>query len=154
RRGTIAGVEDRGVDRVPVGRGSERSWGVAEERDDRKRAPAEGASDVRRVEHPDVGATDAFGGELWVDGAVLTPVRGGDERAVSPWPREDDVPRLVSHEQRSDDVRGRRGDVDDAHAVGEVVHDPHLAVRPGRHRHRLEPDGYRTDVAQPTRPDV
>jgi hypothetical protein len=81
-------------------------------------------------------------------------MRGGDEGAVSAGAREHDVARLVADEQRAHDARGCRGNVDDAHAVGQMVHDPHLGVRARRDRHGLEPDRHAADVRQPARGDV
>ena len=50
---------------------------------------------------------------------------------------EHDVARLVAHAQRGARLEG--SEIDDAHVVGQVVHDPGFTVRAGRHRHRLEP---------------
>jgi antitoxin (DNA-binding transcriptional repressor) of toxin-antitoxin stability system len=72
--------------------------------------------------------------------ALLAAVRGGDERAIAAGAREHDVARLVAHEQRARDARGGRGQIDDAHAVGEVVHHPGFAVAARRDRNRLHPD--------------
>src|SRR5262249_60875621 len=41
-------------------------------------------------------------------------------------------------------------DVDDAHAVGEMVHHPDLGVRAGRHRDGLHPDRHRARVREAT----
>ena len=64
-----------------------------------------------------------------------------------PASREHDVARFVADEQRLRDPRARRVgriDLDDAHAVGEVVHHPGLGpaieVRAGGDRDRLESD--------------
>ena len=145
----VAGVEDGRVDDRAVGTGRERPRGVAEELHERERRTAR----VVRVEDPHVGASHAGRGELratrGIGGeAVLAAARAGDERPAVSAPGEHDVPRLVAHEQRPRDPRERRVggvDLDDAHAVGEVVHDPHLGrtgeVGARGEGHRLEADG-------------
>ncbi len=86
-------------------------------------------------------------------------MRGGDEGAEEEvvavlGSREHDVARFVAHEQRTQHVRRRARHVDDAHAVGELVHDPHLAVGARRDGDRLEADGHRARVREPVAPDV
>jgi len=55
-------------------------------------------------------------------------------------PGEDDVARLVADQERAHDARRRRADVDDAHAVGQMIDDPHLGVRARRDGDGFEPD--------------
>ena len=72
-----------------------------------------------------------------------------DERAVAMRAGEDDVARLVAHEQRVDDARVRRvTDVDDAHRVREMVDDPDFTGPAHGHRDGLEPDLDRADRPQ------
>src|SRR5262249_39654152 len=134
---------------------------------------AERRAEVGRVEYPDVGAADAGRRELGIVGVVLPPVGGRDERPRSARSGEHDVARLVADEQGPEDAGGRGSRigaraagktvarsttarpgartaaaravraVDDADAVREMVHDPDLAVRARRDRHRLEADGDR-----------
>jgi hypothetical protein len=89
-------------------------------------------------------------------GALLSAMRGRDEGAPRKT-REDDVPRLVAHQQGALHARQRAPDVDDAHAVGEVVDDPHLGVA-RRDGDRLEADGHarprRQQAAGPDREDL
>ena len=157
RRGLVAGLEDRRVDGVAVGTRGERTRGVAEERELGERRAAEHAAEVRHVEHPDVGASDALGGEVRQrHAAVLSAVRGGDEGAVAARPGEHDVAWLVADQERADDARRARAHVDDAHAVREVVDDPDVhPVAVGRGRDRLEADGDGAGVREvPLRVDV
>src|SRR5207249_2252070 len=79
--------------------------------------------------------------------AVLSAPRRGDEGAGMAAAREDDVARLVADPQRARDAGARhvrRVDLDDADAVGEVIHHPDLGlpgeVRARGDRHRLEAD--------------
>ncbi len=71
---------------------------------------------------------------------MLSAMGGRDERAVAARAREDDVARLVADQQRARHARRRRREVDDAHAVGEVVHHPDLVVGAGRHGDGLHAD--------------
>jgi hypothetical protein len=71
---------------------------------------------------------------------VLSAASGRDERAVSAWPGEDDVARLVTDQQRANDARGLSRDVDHAHAVREQIDDPDLVVVA-----RGDCDGIQTD---------
>ena len=144
RRGLVAGVEDRGVDGGAVGRDGERARRVAEERDDRRAASREPR--CAGVEDPHVGAADARRGELRVARAVLAAMRRGDEGAAASGAGEDDVARLVADQERAHDARRVGRDVDDADAVGQVVHHPDLAVGARRDRHGLEPDRHRAGV--------
>jgi hypothetical protein len=141
-------VEGRRIDRAAAGSDGERARRVAEERQHRERRAAERRAEARRVEDPDVGAADAGRRELRIAGPVLPTVRRRDERAVPSLAREHDVARLVADEQRPHDARRGRPDVDDAHAVGEVVHHPHLGVRSSGDRHQLEPDRHGRRVRQ------
>ena len=150
--GLVAGVEDRGVDRVPVGRRRERARRVAEQLDDRLGRAVRGQRG--RGEDPHQRARDARrtqrGGHR--RGQVLAAPGGGDEGAgegaVGLRAGEDDVARLVADQQRAHDARRIGGDVDDADAVGQMVDDPHLAVGARRDRHRLEAHGHGPDVGQ------
>jgi hypothetical protein len=144
-------VEHGRVDGSRRRRHRKRARGVAEEDDAREPRPAERRAEVGSVEHPDVGTTDALGGELRivehaVERAVLAAVRGGDEGARSARTREHDVARLVADQERTRDPRRVRRHVDDAHAVGEQVHDPHLGIGARRDGDRLEPDRHRAGV--------
>ncbi len=68
-------------------------------------------------------------------------MRGRDERAIVRRPRENDVARLVTDEERPDDARPVPvADVDDAHRVGQVVDDPDFVVRVRGDGHGLEAD--------------
>ena len=89
----------------------------------RERRAAQRRAERGGVEHPDVGAADAGGGELRVARArhggdrrvraLLAAVRGGDEGAVAAGPGEDDVARLVADQQGAHDARRVGRDVDD-----------------------------------------
>jgi hypothetical protein len=144
-RRLVARVEHRRVDDARVCVGRERARRVAEERDDRERSAAEARAEVRGVEHPDVGASDTGGCELGIDGRILPAVRGGDEGARAARAGEHDVARLVADQQGADDARRVARDVDDAHAVGEMVDDPDLASIAHGNRHWLEANRHRTD---------
>jgi hypothetical protein len=140
-RRAVARVKHRGVDAVPARAHRERARRVAEEREPRERRSPERGAEIRRIEDPDVGAPEPFRRQVGRrDAAVLPAVRRRDERPIPARAREDDVPGLVADEQRADDARRIRRDVDDAHAVGEVVHHPDLPVRARRDRHGLEAD--------------
>jgi hypothetical protein len=140
-------VEHGGVDRAAVRRRGERTRRVAGQRDDRDRRAAERRTQALRVEHPDVGAIHAGLQELGIAGPVLAPVRRRDEHAAPRRSGDDDVTGLVADEQGAHDTRLarlRRIDHDDAHAVGEMVHDERLHAAVGadarRDGDRLEPD--------------
>src|SRR5207244_1689607 len=97
-----------------------RPRGVAEERQLGERRAAECAAQVRHVEHPHVGASEACGGEVRQrHAAVLSAVRGGDEGAVAARPGEDEVAGLVADEHSSE--RARRW------PHSKVTNDPALA---------------------------
>ena len=96
----------------------------------------------------------ARGGELRVAGAVLAAVRGGDEGTIAARPGEDDVARLVAHQQRAHHARRVGGDVDDADAVRQEVHDPDLVRGSCRHRHRLQAHGNRLAMRETIGRDV
>jgi hypothetical protein len=131
-------VEDRGVDGQAVRAHGQRARRVAEQAQDLEPVSAQARVEVRRVEDPDVRAADARREQLRIARPVLAPVRGGDERAAAALAAEDDVARLVAHEQRPHDAQAR--DVDDRDAVGEVVHDPDLAARALGDRDRIDAD--------------
>ena len=151
----IAGPEDRRVHRAAVGTDGQGARLVAEQRHDGERRAAERRAEIGRVEHPHIGAADAFEIEVAArHRCVLAAVGRGNERAVAARAGEDDVLRLVADEQRADDVRDAAADVDDADAVGEVVDDPHLAAAAHRHRHRLHAHLDRCATAEPARHDV
>ena len=149
RRRLVAGMEYGRVDRVAIGAHGQRPRRVAEQHDLRESGALERAPEVGRVEHPDVCAPHSLGGELGVVGAVLTPVRGRDERPVAARAREDDVSRLVTHQEGAGHARRVGADIDDAHAVRKVVHHPHLGVAAGGHRHRFQTHRDRGGVGQP-----
>ena len=67
-------------------------------------------------------------------------MRGGDEGSTAAGAGEDDVARLVADQQRAHDPWRRRREIDDADAVGEMVHHPSLAVAARGDRDRLESD--------------
>ena len=148
RRGAVAGVEHRRVHDRAVGTRRQRPRLVAEELHDRERCIPGSVG----VEDPHVGTADAGRGELRPAGrvggeAVLSAPRRGDEGAGMAAAREDDVARLVADPQRARDAGARhvrRVDLDDADAVGEVIHHPDLGlpgeVRARGDRHRLEAD--------------
>ena len=130
------------VDAGAVRRHRERARSVGEEGDDGERRTAQRAAEVVGVEHPDVRAPHARGGELGIERDVLAPVGRGDERPLPPRSGEDDVARLVAHQERALDLAGQvvavLVELDDAHAVREVVDHPDLMIVPGRHGDRLE----------------
>ena len=155
----VAGMEDGRIDRISVGAHRERARRVAEERDFRERRAAKRRAEAGRVEDPHVGATEPGGRHVCDrDAAVLAAVRAGDEDALAEpaavemgLVREDDVARLVADEQRLRDARCGRGgpiELDNAHAVGEVIDDPHLGIRPRCDRDRLHPDRDRNEVGR------
>src|SRR5207247_1794085 len=95
---------------------------------------------------------------------TMRPVLGapgrGDEGTGMAAAREDDVARLVAHGQRARDAGARhvrRVDLDDADAVGEVIHHPDLGlpgeVRARGDRHRLEADRDLRRERKPARAD-
>src|SRR5439155_23785928 len=90
------------VDGRTVGRDGERARRIAEEGDDGERGPLCG--EVVAVEHPDVGAADAWRGQLGIIGKTLAAVGGGDERARATRPGEHDVGRLVACLERARDA--------------------------------------------------
>jgi hypothetical protein len=106
-------------------------------------------TELVRIEHPDVRAPHARGRELGIEREVLAAMGRGDERPSPLRSGEDDVARLVADQERAPDVPGRSVvvELDDAHAVREVVDHPDLAVRPGRDGDRLKAhrDGRRRD---------
>ena len=59
---------------------------------------------------------------------MLAAVCGRDEGPVAAGAGEHDVPRFVAHEQGCDNLRGALRQVDDADAVGQMIHDPDLVV--------------------------
>ena len=140
--GPVAGVEAGGVDAGAVGRHREGARSVREEGDDRERRTAEGAAERVRVEHPDVRASHARGRELGIEREVLAAMGRRDERPLPPRSGEDDVARLVAHEERALDLARQIAivlvELDDAHAVREMVDHPDLVIRPGRDGDRLE----------------
>ena len=154
RRGLVAGLEDRRVDRAAVGADGQRARRVAEER---RRSvsgvPPSVVAEVGGVEHPDVGAADARRGELrrrrgrtfWPRCAVVMKAR------VPPRPAK----TMSRGSSPTSSVRTTRGgvraDVDDADAVGEMVDHPHLAVRcaPRRRPARGRPGPSRSWVSSP-----
>ena len=139
--GLIAGLEHGRVDRAAVGADGQRARRVAEHRQHGERRSAQRRAEVRGIEDPDVGASDAGRGEVGERRrAVLPAVRRGDEGEASARTGEDQVARLVADQQRADDARLGPAQVDDAHAVGEVIHHPDLRGGPRGDRHRLEPD--------------
>jgi hypothetical protein len=89
--------------------------------------------------------------ELRIAGSILAAVGRVDEGAPLARSGEDDVARLVTDAQGPHDraVTAGRMELHDAHAVGQVVDDPDLAVAPGRDRDRLEPDRHRAPVDEP-----
>ncbi len=144
----VARMKDRRVHRRAVGRRGERARRVAEQLQDHERRPAECRARRGRIEHPDVGSADARNERLRVGRTMGAAMGRRDERPTTGAAGEYDVARLVSHEQRARHVRGcdvGRMDGDDAHAVGEMVHDPRFDVarrqRAGRDGDGLEPDG-------------
>jgi len=78
-------------------------------------------------------------------------MRGGDEGTVFSRPAEDDVARLISHQQGAHDAAAvlALGQLHDADAVGEVVDNPDLVVIARRDGHRLEADRNGGAVLQP-----
>ncbi len=150
--GLVAGMEARHVDGAAVGAHRQGARLVGEEGQDPEGRSAEGRPEVRRIEDPRVGASDARRGELGIAGprhpgdrgvrALLAPMGGGDEDARADGSgrvRHHDVAGLVAHEQGA----GHRllRDAHDADAVRQLVDDPHLVVRQRHERHRLEADG-------------
>ena len=87
-------------------------------------------------------------------GAVLTAVSGCDEGAVAAGSGKDDVARFVTDEQRANDPRRARADVDDRDAVGQMVHHPHFGVAARRNRHRLHADRDRAHMNEARNADV
>ena len=151
----VARLKNGRVHRAAVRRDGERARGVAEQRQEREPCAAERGAEVVRVERPDVGTSDPRRREVAQrDAAVLPAVRGRDEGPVAAGAGEHDVARLVPDEERARDPRRYGADVDDAHAVGEVVHHPHLAVGARRDRDRLEADGNGVRMRQPAGGDV
>ena len=66
--------------------------------------------------------------------SVLPAVGRGDEGAVAHGPGEDDVHRLVPHQQGARDPREgnvQRIDLHEAHAVGQMIDNPHLGAARG-----------------------
>ena len=113
RRGLTASA--RGVS-PKSGRIDERRAAERRARDSRRRTPTRRRADARRR-------------QLRIAGTVLPAVRGRDERARRrPWPAK----TMSRGSSPTSSVRthagagGRRVDLDDADAVGEVVHDPRL----------------------------
>ena len=149
--GLVAGMEHGGVHGRAVGGRCERARGVAEQIQKLERRSAQRRAEVGAVEDPDVAAADGAALELRVAGPVLPAVCGGDERQPPPGAGEDDVARLVSHEQRPGHAQRRH--VDDGDAVREVVHHPDLAVRAGRDGDGLDPDLDGADAVQARRAD-
>src|SRR5262245_38120575 len=108
---------------------------------------------MSRVEHPHVSAADTRRGQLRIAAGVLSTMRGRDERAALAGSGEYDVTGLVADIQRPDHATraSRRIDLDDAHAVGEVVDHPHLRARARGDRYRLESDGNAGTMLQAVR---
>jgi hypothetical protein len=108
------------------------------------------------IEHPHIGPTDPWGSQLRITPRVLPAVCCRDKGPLAFWAREYDVPRLVADEQGSHHATARSkpsAQVDDAHAVREVVHDPHLGVRARGDRYRFQADRDGIDVFQPALAD-
>jgi hypothetical protein len=149
-------VESGGVDDLPVGRDRQRARRVREEVQDRERRAAQRGVARLRVEDPDVGPADARRGELRIVRGVLPAVGGRDEGPVAARAGEDDVARLISHQERAGDPSDGRPsltlaleELDDAHAVGEVIDHPGLLRRAGRDGDGLQPDRHRAPVTEP-----
>jgi hypothetical protein len=142
-RGAVAGVERRRVDLAAVRAHRQGARRIAEQGDDGERRSRERVAEMIRVENPDVRPAHAGNGELGVVRHVLAAVRGGDEGTVPSRPAENDVARLISHQQGAHDPAAVAISVqrDHAHAVREVIDDPDLVVVARRHGHRLEADG-------------
>src|SRR5262245_26886859 len=92
------------------------------------------------IEYPHVRASHSRGRELGIERDVLAAMRRGDERAAALVPGEHDVARLVADQQRALDVPGRRVriELDDAHAVREVVDHPDFMIGSRGDGDRLE----------------
>jgi hypothetical protein len=75
-------------------------------------------------------------------------MRRRDEGARAARTGEHDVSRLVADQQRVRDARRRPVERHDAHAVGEVVHDPHFVVGARGDGDRLHADGDRSAGVQ------
>ena len=121
-RRPVAGLEDRRVDGGAVGGQSAGILALDQEH-------GRPGGEVQRIVH-----------------LHLVELRDRDEgplRAAG----EDHVGRLVAGVNRGHDVH--RGEVDDAHAVGDVVDHPYLGVRSGPHRDRIEPHRNRAGPDQP-----
>jgi hypothetical protein len=84
----------------------------------------------------------AGNGELGIVRDVLAAVRGSDESTVLSRSAEDDVARLISHQQSAHDAPAvsALGQLHHTDAVGEVVDDPDLVIAARRDGHRLEAD--------------
>ena len=168
RRRLVAGVENRRVDTAAVRRHRQSAGRVTEQGEDgQRRAPEErrprlkGSIEGVGVEHPDVCPADALRGQVLggvmqrIDrGAILAPVRRGDEGPVATWARKDDVAGLVAHQQCAPDHRHGAARVDDADAVGEVIDDPDLATGTRGDRDRLQANGHGGGKPKTARQDV
>ena len=154
--GLVAGVEAGGVDAGAVGRHRERARRVREQGHDGQRSAAEGVAERVRVEHPHVRAPHARDRELGIERDVLAAMRRRDERSPPPRSGEHDVAWLVADEERALDVPGRGVvvELDDAHAVREVVDHPDFAIRPRRDGDRLEAHRDGGGVDEPIRLDA
>ena len=95
----------------------------------------------RGPSHVDIGATDAFRGQLRIAPGVLAAVRRRDEGAIAVLAGEDDVARLIADEQRAHHAGAAAVQTDDADAVGQVVYDPHFFIGAHGNGDRLQAHG-------------
>lgn len=123
---------------------------VGIQRDDGQRRTAQRRAQVLSVKDPDIGSPHSGRGELRVIRHVLPPVCRSDKSSAVSRPGEDDITRLIAHQQGADDAAGvsTRVNGDHADAIREVVHDPDLRGTAGCHRHRLQAHGDRGTVRQ------
>ena len=100
----VAGEHARRIHARAVRRDRKRAGCVGEQRELGEPRTTERVAEVRGIEDPDIGASDARGQKLWIVRIVLPAVSGRDERALALWSREHDVSRLVTNEQCPDDA--------------------------------------------------
>ena len=129
----VARAERRGVHAGSVGAHGEGARRVSEELEYAHGRPAEIAAERGRVEDPDERARDARRRELRVRYRSMLPTaRGRDERERPLRAAEDDVARLVAHQEGASHpalvwlALLAFVELDDADAVGQVVHHPGL----------------------------